>query len=106
MRSEPRISGADHPAFTDGECEAVREWVKSGGALLLVAGPAPFGKSAENLAKQFGVEIVNSDDKGRSTVPDGAGPGTNVYSRESGFLIDHPITQGRNEGEKVSRVVA
>jgi hypothetical protein len=97
--------GADRPAFTDGECEVVREWVKSGGALLLIAGPAPFGKSAENLAKQFGVEIVISDDKGLP-VQDGAGPGTTVYSREGGFVVDHPITQGRNDGEKVSRVVA
>jgi len=97
--------GAANSAFTDSECEAVREWVKSGGALLLVAGPAPFGKSAESLAKQFGVEIVSNESKG-SPAQDGEGPGTIVYSRESGFVVDHPITQGRNEGEKVSRVVA
>src|SRR5882724_11436269 len=28
---------ASNPAFTDEECDAVREWVKAGGALLLIA---------------------------------------------------------------------
>src|SRR5215211_158785 len=35
--------GADAPAFTEEECEAVQEWVKDGGALLLIADHAPFG---------------------------------------------------------------
>src|SRR5689334_21951848 len=29
--------GADRSAFTDEECEAVQEWVKDGGSLLLIA---------------------------------------------------------------------
>src|SRR6185295_15646957 len=29
--------GADHPAFTEEESDAVREWVRNGGALLLIA---------------------------------------------------------------------
>ena len=37
---------AEKPAFSEDELAVVREWVKSGGALLLVADPGPFAKSA------------------------------------------------------------
>jgi hypothetical protein len=29
-----------------------------------------------------------------------------VYSRENRLLLEHPITQGRNDGEKINRVIA
>lgn len=45
------------PAFTDAECDAVRDWVKAGGALLLIADHAPFGERAEILARRFGVDM-------------------------------------------------
>src|ERR1700742_3667294 len=35
------------PAFTEAECRAVAEWVRAGGALLLIADHAPFGIAAE-----------------------------------------------------------
>src|SRR5215213_588311 len=35
--------GAANSAFTDEEINAVADWVKSGGALLLIADHAPFG---------------------------------------------------------------
>ena len=38
--------GADNSAFTDEEIQAVHDWVKSGGALLLIADHAPFGGAA------------------------------------------------------------
>src|SRR6266581_1001326 len=43
--------GADKSAFTDEECDVVRDWVRGGGALLLLADQAPFGSAAQNLAK-------------------------------------------------------
>src|SRR5436190_19371496 len=36
--------GAENSAFTDDECRVVHERVRSGGALLLIADPGPFGK--------------------------------------------------------------
>jgi hypothetical protein len=45
------------PAFTDEECDAVRDWVRGGGALLLIADHPPFGGAAENLARRFGVDM-------------------------------------------------
>jgi len=98
--------GADHSAFTDDECDAVREWVKNGGALLLVAGHPPFGGAADTLAKRFGVEMSNGNTVDEAhTVPDANDSGYIVYSRENGLLLDHPITQGRNDSEKINRVI-
>jgi len=99
--------GADHSAFTDEECDSVREWVRNGGAMLLTAGQAPFGGAAENLAKRFGVDMSkgNTIDEAH-TVADLNNSGLVIYSRENGLLLDHPITQGRNDAEKISRVMA
>jgi hypothetical protein len=45
------------PAFTEQECDIVRDWVRKGGSLLLIADHAPFGSAAENLGKRFGVTM-------------------------------------------------
>jgi len=99
--------GADRSAFTDEECDTVREWVKNGGALLLAAGQTPFAGAAENMAKRFGVDMSkgNTSDEAH-TVPAPNNPGFIEYSRENRLLLDHPITQGRNDGEKITRVIA
>src|SRR5215204_4609162 len=49
--------GAANSAFTDEEINAVADWVKSGGALLLIADHAPFGGAASALATRFGVDM-------------------------------------------------
>jgi hypothetical protein len=49
--------GADSSAFTDEEIAAVADWVKDGGALLLIADHAPFGGAASSLSKRFGVDM-------------------------------------------------
>lgn len=95
--------GADKPAFTEPECEAVRDWVSNGGALLLIADHAPFGAAAQILAKRFDVEMS----KGfvfdpEHSVPDN--PTVLIFSRENKLLLDHPITQGRNDSERINRV--
>jgi len=94
--------GADGPAFTEEECEAVNKWVRGGGSLLLIADHAPFGGAAEILAKRFGVEMSKGytfDKEHSSEVPSHL-----VFSRENKLLLDHPITQGRNPDERVNRV--
>ncbi len=49
--------GSMGPAFTSMECDAVRDWVRGGGSLLLIADHAPFGDAAAILAQRFGVEM-------------------------------------------------
>ena len=86
-------------AFTDAECDAVRDWVRGGGSLLLVADHSPFGATAATLAARFGVEMG----KGYAWTVQGNNPEpttTIAYSRESKSLGDHPITRG------LTRVVA
>jgi hypothetical protein len=95
--------GADRPAFTDEEVKVVHDWVRGGGALLLIADHAPFGGAAEFLAKPFGVSMS----KGYVRDPqhsDPDAPGRLIFSRENQLLLDHPITNGRGAGERINRV--
>jgi hypothetical protein len=99
--------GADRPAFTDEECDLVRDWVHGGGALLLLADQAPFGSAAENLAKRFGVEMSKGLTRDEANYEKDSNIQTYlVYSRANKLLLDHPITAGRNDTEKISRVIA
>lgn len=98
--------GADRPAFSDEEADMVRDWVRGGGALLLIADDAPFSSAAETLAKRLDVEMgkgvtldpANSDKESKN-------PGVIVYSRENHLLVDHAITKGRNDAEQINRVM-
>jgi hypothetical protein len=94
------------PAFTDVEGSVLREWVRGGGALLLIADHAPYGAAAENVARQFGVEFGKgfAFDSANS-LPDGAGTML-VFSRENGLLGAHPILSGRDSTERINRVVS
>jgi hypothetical protein len=98
---------ASNPAFTDAESDAVRDWVRAGGSLLLIADHAPMGAANQILATRFQVDMSkmftidpeNAD-------PESQSPSFIVYTRESGHLADHPITRGRNAGERVNKVIA
>ena len=96
-------AGADNAAFTEAEVKAVHDWVRGGGALLLIADHAPFGGAAETLAKAFGVTMSKGyvRDPGHSD-PDA--PGLIIFSRENKLLLDHPITAGRDDSERINRV--
>ncbi|MEW6126862.1 MAG: DUF4350 domain-containing protein [Acidobacteriota bacterium] len=85
-------------AFTDEEIASVRDWVKDGGALLLIVDHMPFPGAAENLAKAFGIRFSNGyavDEKAQGPI---------VFKLADGLLKEHAITRGRNENEKVDSV--
>jgi hypothetical protein len=94
--------GASNPAFTEAECDAVRDWVRAGGSLLLITDHAPFGSAAQSLAGRFGVDMS----KGYTSDPSNSEGGATslVFSRKNGLLGDHAITRGRDESERVNRV--
>jgi len=96
-------AGADSQAFTDEEIQAVHDWVKNGGSLLLIADHAPFGGAAAALASRFGVEMSKgyTFDKENSAA---GHPADLIFSRENKLLGSHPITEGRNEKEKINIV--
>jgi hypothetical protein len=98
---------ASNPAFTEDECDAVRDWVRAGGNLLLIADHAPMGAANETMGLRFGVEMskgytgdpVNHDKE--------TGSDTFIrYDPDNKLLGDHPITRGRDASEKISRVIA
>ena len=96
-------AGADSSAFTDEEITAVHDWVKDGGSLLLIADHAPFGGAAAALANKFGVDMS----KGYTFDPENSVAGSPtqlIFSRENKLLASHPITEGRNENERVKLV--
>lgn len=99
--------GADSSAFTEAECDAVAAWVRGGGNLLLIADHAPFGGAASELAKRFGVEMSNSYTYDETNSPKEFGnAGFILFSRENNLLGDHPITNGRGDGERINRVLS
>jgi hypothetical protein len=98
-------TGADNPAFTEAEIEAVHEWVRGGGSLLLIADHAPFGGAAESLGKAFGVEMSKGFTLDEANSAEG-NPSLIVYSRENHLLLEHPITSGRSGAEKINKVMS
>jgi hypothetical protein len=94
--------GAANSAFTEAECDAVRDWVQAGGSLLLITDHAPFGSAAESLAKRFGVDMS----KGFTSDPSHSEGGETslVFTRKNNLLGEHPITRGRDDSERVNRV--
>ena len=96
-------NGADASAFTEEECQAVQEWVKGGGALLLIADHAPFGGAAASLSNRFGVDMS----KGFTYDPSNSAPNSPsllIFSRENKLLATHPITEGREQNERLNMV--
>ena len=85
------------PAFADSEVHTIREWVESGGSLLLIADHMPFPGSVESLAAAFDILL------GNGFLYDADGDSMLTFERGSG-LADHPITDGRNAEEKVTLV--
>jgi hypothetical protein len=96
--------GADQPAFTEQEIDVVHDFVRGGGALLLIVDHAPFGAAAEGLAKRFGVEMSKGFVFDRANSDPNA-PGRLMFSRENKLLLDHPITMGRTSEERINRVL-
>jgi hypothetical protein len=91
-------------AFTATECDAIREWVRGGGSLLLIADHVPWGDASLDLAQRFGVGM------GRGIVMDlkhaDGNPTKLVFSSENGLLGEHAIVRGRSPAEQVHRIVA
>ncbi len=91
-------------AFTEAECDVVRDWVSSGGSLLLIADHTPFGSAAASLASRFGIAM------GKGFVFDfshaDSGPAVLAFSKENGLLGSHVILRGRDATEAIGRVVS
>ncbi|HYH79480.1 MAG TPA: hypothetical protein VEX86_06775 [Longimicrobium sp.] len=93
-------------AFPAAERAALREWVRGGGSLLLIADHQPFGAAAEALSLEFGVGM--SKGFTRDTTPGRSGRSQSFlrFTRENGLLGRHPILEGRDARERVGEVMS
>lgn len=99
-------AAASNSAFTDEENDAVRDWVKAGGSLLLIADHAPMGSANQNLANRFGVDMSKMYTVDQQNHDEESGnPGFIIYTRASGRLGDHAVTRGRNDSERVNKIM-
>lgn len=57
--SNTRWTVPNRSAFSPEEISAVKNWVKNGGRLFLIADHMPFAGSAQDLARAFDVEMLN-----------------------------------------------
>jgi hypothetical protein len=64
------------------ECNAVEQWVRSGGSLLLITDHHPWSAANERLAQRLGVEIQCFDGCGKGDIIDTQRTG----SRRAGLI--------------------
>jgi hypothetical protein len=88
------------PAFTANEIRTVKDWVRSGGSLLLIADHAPFGAANADLAEAFGVKM----NQGFTEVPNELSDPL-LFSIENHRLGMHPILSGDSPETAVRRVM-
>lgn len=87
------------------ECDVVRDWVRRGGSLLLIADHAPFASAMDSLAVRFGVDMGKGTTVDTRRVdPETGNMGCILFTRALGMLGEHAITRGRDETERVNRV--
>lgn len=85
--------GNDNPAFSDEECDVVRDWVQAGGSLLLITDHAPTGSAAEILSKRFGVEMSKGIVEDPKNYDNSSGDLSQlVFTRQNALILEHPIT--------------
>ena len=91
--------------FSDYECDAVSQWVKNGGALLLIGDHTkPLNDEGKKLARRFGVEMFG----GYTMDPKHSFRQMNwqlMFTRKNKLLMDHPITRGNNKQEFITKIM-
>jgi hypothetical protein len=90
----------EDPAFTSAEVEAVRNWVKGGGSLLLIADHMPFGTANAAMGLGFGVKMY----QGYVEVPNEVSDPL-LFSNDNHRLGNHPILSGTGPETEVHRVM-
>ncbi|WP_025666051.1 hypothetical protein [Aquimarina megaterium] len=96
--SRPPFVAPTESAFSTSEINNVKEWVKNGGSLFLIADHMPFAGASANLAKAFGFTFYDS------FVMDADDKGIFDFSRKNEMLGNHVITNGRNHQERVHKI--
>jgi hypothetical protein len=85
-------------AFTRKEIEAVKNWVRDGGSLFLIADHMPMAGAAKDLAAEFGFEFSNG------FAMDTLSPGPAYFDLKDKTLMESVLTRGRDASESVDRI--
>ena len=80
-----------YPAFTQNEISVIKNWVKNGGSLLLIADHMPFAGAINNLAMAFGFSFENGHAINQKGKPD-------VFTRTTNSLTENIITNNDRFG--------
>jgi hypothetical protein len=100
-------SKRDASPFTEEECDAVRDWVSAGGALLLISDNAPFSAAVATLSKRFDVELTNGYTIDTSKYNKESEDQTELlFTRDDGLLGEHPVNMGRDATERINRIIS
>lgn len=89
-------------AFAPAEIAAVRDWVRGGGRLLLIADHMPLAGAALALAAAFDVEFT--DGFAFAGVDAEARSAPTLFRRDDGTLTEHAILSGRNAKERITQL--
>ncbi|BBN81484.1 hypothetical protein PA25_14690 [Pseudoalteromonas sp. A25] len=98
--SDKNVHNQDLPnfsAFTRDEVEAVYNWVKKGGSLMLIADHLPWPKASDELASIFGFQFNNS-------YVEVLGNTAQYFELSDGSLAQHEISKGFSETQSISKV--
>lgn len=105
-------------AFEPSEVTAVTNWVRGGGGILVLADHYPFDRAMSSLLGGFGVSV------GEGVVADATHYDKSslntwlqqkqmleatfwlLFTRDNGLLRSHPVTDGRQAGERVDRILS
>lgn len=109
-RNQANWSPPTFSAFTAEEIQAVQEWVRRGGSLLLIVDHLPFPGAAKKLAAAFGLDVLNGYAVDRREIHKATLDRPFVFARNGnsssdGTLADNVITRGRKPSERVDRVM-
>jgi hypothetical protein len=94
-------------AFTAAEVAAVRQWVRDGGNLLLIADHMPLSGAAASLAAAFGVTFTDGfavEGYAAESERDAAFAKPTIFRTTDGTLQSHAIVRGRDAGEAVTAI--
>ena len=96
-------------AFSEDEIAVLSEWVEAGGSLLLVFEHMPLLGAAQDLARVFGIEISNGFAVDGASLPSlerevVEQAGSVLFSRADETLVEHAVTSGRSQAERVDLI--
>ena len=97
----------DESTFSKEEINSLYDWVNNGGSLLVFSEHAPFDQAINPLLKRFGIEssIGRTVDSLNYNKEIGNTGWIEFSNQNDGLKNEHPILNGRNKAEKVTRLM-